>query len=161
MKETLLTPDGLERARDELERLKTAGRQALAERIRQAVSTDADTIASADFLAVREEQALLESRIARLEQRLSAVRVVAPDAGNEIVDLGERVRLRNLETGARQEYELVASLEVDPAAGRISVESPLGLALLGRRCGEVAVVDAPRGRARYQILAIEAAGVAA
>jgi transcription elongation factor GreA len=71
-----------------------------------------------------------------------------------VVDLGERVRLRDLKTGARHEYELVGTLEADPATGRISAESPLGRALIGRRRGEVAVFQSPRGRRRLKILRV-------
>jgi transcription elongation factor GreA len=155
MKETLITVDGFARLCEDLERLKTTGRSEMTARIRHAVSTDADASANADYLAAREEQALLEARIARLEERLTEARVVEPDAANGVVDLGERVRLRDLDTGARHEYELVGSLEADPAAGRISAESPLGRALIGRRRGEVALVDAPKGPVRFRILGIE------
>jgi transcription elongation factor GreA len=155
MKETLITVDGFARLCEDLERLKTIGRREMTERIRHAVSTDADASANADYLAAREEQALLEARIARLEHGLTAARVVEPDADNGVVDLGERVRLRDLDTGARHEFELVGSLEADPGAGRISAESPLGRALIGRRRGDVALVDAPKGQVRFRILGIE------
>lgn len=155
MNETLITPAGLARLSDELERLRTAGRQAITERIGTARSTDADATTNADYQAAREEQALLESRIARLEHRLSLARVVEPDATNDVVDVGERVRLHDLETDSQLEYDLVGSLEADPAAGRVSAESPLGRALIGRRRGEVAVVEAPKGRRRLRILTVK------
>jgi transcription elongation factor GreA len=155
MKQMMITQAGLLRFEEELGRLKTAGRQEIAARLRLALSTDADTSASADYLAAREEQALLEARIARLESRLDAARVAEPDVRNGVVDLGERVRLRDLDTGAKHEYELVGSLEAEPAAGRISAESPVGQALIGRRRGDVALVDAPRGRMRFRIVAID------
>ncbi len=154
MNETLTTPAGLVRLSDELERMRTSGRQAVIERIRTAASTDADADANADYQAAREEQALLEARIAQLEQRLAVALVAEPDAGNDVVDLGERVLLRDLKTGARHEYELVGTLEADPAAGRISAVSPLGRALMGRRRGEVAVFQSPRGPRRMRILTV-------
>lgn len=154
MNETLITPAGLARLSDELERLRTSGRQEIAERIRAAISTDADPSANADYQTAREEQALLEARIARLEQRLAVAQVAEPDAANDVVDLGERVRLHDLETGARLEYELVGSLEADPTAGRISAGSPLGTALIGRRRGEVVVVEAPKGQRRLRIVTV-------
>jgi transcription elongation factor GreA len=157
MKETLITPAGLVRLTKELERLKTSGRREITERIRHAIATDADASANSDYLAAREEQALLEFKIARLEQRLDTVRVAKPDARNGVLDVGERVRLRDLDTGARYEYEVVGALEADPAAGRISVESPLGRAVIGRRRGEVAVVEAPAGPVHVRIIAIEPA----
>jgi transcription elongation factor GreA len=154
MRETLITVEGLARLSAELERLRTFGRREITERLRAAMSTDADASANADYQAAREEQALLEARIDRLERQLDAARVAGPDAGNDVVDLGERVRLRDLETGKRLEYELVGTFEADPAAGRISAESPLGRALLGRRKGEVAVVEAPRGLRQLRITSI-------
>jgi transcription elongation factor GreA len=157
MKERLITAAGLARLREELERLKTSGRSEIAERLRQAVSTEADPSANADYLEAREEQARLEARITRLEERLAAARLVEPDDANGTVDVGERVRLRDLDTGSKVEYELVGSFEGDPAAGRISAESPVGQALIGRRPGEIAVVQAPKGEIRLRIVSIEAA----
>lgn len=154
MHETLITPAGLARLGDELDRLRTFGRQEITERIRAAIATDADASANADYQAAREEQGLLEARIAQLEQRLESARVVEPDASNSVLDLGERVRIRDLDTGARHEYELVGSLEADPGLGRISAASPLGQALIGRRRGETAVVEAPAGRRRFTILSV-------
>ena len=154
MNELLITPEGLARLTDELERLRTEGRRAAAERIRVAVSTDLDLNANADYQAAREEQALLEQRISRLEAQLAEAEVARPDAGNDVIDLGERVRLRDLETGSRLEYEVVGSFEANPGAGRISAASPLGRALMGRRRGEVAFVDAPKGPRRLKIVSV-------
>ena len=157
MRETLITPAGLARLSDELERLETEGRREVTERIRRAAATDADVNANPDYLAAREEQALLEYKIARLAERLAAARLAEPDAGNGLVDVGERVRVRDLDTGRRHVYELVGALEADPAAGRVSVDSPFGRAIIGRRRGDVVVVEAPRGRIRVRILGIDAA----
>src|SRR5512142_101463 len=98
MKEMPITAEGLARLERELDRLKTTGRMEVAERLRESIETDADASANGDYLAAREEQALLEARIIRLEQRLDAARVVEPDAANGVVDLGERVRLRDLDS---------------------------------------------------------------
>ena len=84
MKETLITPAGLARLSEELEQLKASGRREIAERLRHAISTDADASANGDYLAAREEQALLELKIARLEQQLDTARVAEPDAGNGV-----------------------------------------------------------------------------
>ena len=157
MNETLITPAGLARLSEKLDWLKTVGRDEITDRLRQAAASDADLNANADYLSAREEQALLEGKIVRLEQRLDAIQVAEADPGNDLLDLGERVRLRDLKTGTHVEYELVGSFEADPRAGRISAASPLGRAVLGRRSGEIALVDAPKGRFRYKILAIEPA----
>lgn len=155
MGETEITREGLARLNDELERLTTDGRRDIAERLRHAVASEANAGESADFLDVREEQARLEQRIALLEQRLRTVRVVEAEPGNDRVDLGEMVRLHDLDSGEQFELELVGPLEANPTAGRVSTQSPVGRAILGRRYGDIAEVDAPRGRLRFEILAVE------
>jgi transcription elongation factor GreA len=156
MNELLITPTGLTRLAAELERLKTAERRASAERLRRAAEMDGDRTTSTDFLIARQEHALLEAKIARLEERLATIQVVEADGANNVVDLGERVRLRNLDTGARVEFELVGTLEADLQAGKISAASPLGRTILGRRKGEIAVVNTPKRKTRYKILSISA-----
>jgi transcription elongation factor GreA len=136
VEETLITPAGLSRLIDRLEQL-TA---------RRAEVTDHD------------DEALLEWRIAELESRLDIVRLAEPDPDNGVVDVGELVRLRDLDSAAWVEYEVVGPLEADPVAGRISLASPLGRALLGRRKGEAVEVEAPGGRFRFRILRIGLAG---
>jgi transcription elongation factor GreA len=155
LNDVLITWAGFSRANEHLQHLKTAGRREITERIRNALLTETNAGESADYLDAREEQARLERKIAELERRLTNARIVVPDAGNGVVDVGERVRLRDRDAKATLEYELVGSLESDPAAGRISAASPVGRALLGRRKGEIAVVDAPKGRLEYEILEIE------
>jgi len=154
MHETVITRDGLLRLSEELERLKTDGRRDIAERLRQATA-EANPAENGDYLHAREEQALLERRIALLEGRLRSARLVEPRLGNGRVDVGERVRVRNLASGERLDLELVGPLEADPAAGRISIASPLGKAIEGLRRGEIADVDAPRGRLQFRVLAVE------
>jgi transcription elongation factor GreA len=154
MREPVITRPGLERLFAELDRLRTEGRREVAERIRHVLATEASAVESSDYLDAREQQALLELRIARMEEWLSQVRVAEPDGDNDVLDVGERVLLRDLATGEAVEYELVGPLEADPAAGRVSCESPLGRAVVGRSAGAVAVVNAPRGRRRFEILAI-------
>ena len=155
MREALITPDGLARLTEEFEHLCHIGRRQVAERIRHAVSTDANAVENADYHDAREEQALLERRIAILQERIASAQLVEPDPSNGSVDVGEWVRLRDLDTGEKVEVELVGSFEGDPFEGRISVASPLGEALLGRRLGEVAIVEAPKGRVRFKILGID------
>jgi transcription elongation factor GreA len=104
----------------------------------------------------REDQTLLEQRIAVIEDRLRSARVVEPQLGNGRIDLGEWARLRDLDSGERLEVELVGPYESDPAAGRISIASPLGRAIAGLRRGQVAAVDAPRGTLHFEVLAVEA-----
>jgi transcription elongation factor GreA len=158
---TVITRDGLARLEAELEELTTEGRREIAERLRYALSAEANADENADLHHAREEQAQLERRIAILEHRIGRAEPVDPDASNGVIDVGERVRLRDLETGTKLEYDLVGSLESDVFAGRISSASPLGRALVGLRKGQVAEVDAPRGLRRVKVLAIETSRLAA
>lgn len=162
MNEMLITPAGLARLEAELDRLRTEGRRDAAERLRHAAGAEADVTESVDYRIAREEKDRLEARIAQLEQRLAQTEIAEADDGNGVIDLGERVRLRNLDTGMRMEYEVVGTLEADLPSGRISAVSPLGRALLGKRRGDIVLVDAPGGAWRFKILRIEpayAAGV--
>ena len=130
MDSTAITARGLERLSEELERLTTDGRREIAERLRHAAASAANSTENADYFAACTDQARLEQRIALLQ------------------DLGERVRVRDLDSGERLEFELVGPHEFDPAAGRISTVSPLGKAIAGLRRGQIADVDTPRGRLR-------------
>jgi transcription elongation factor GreA len=129
MNETVITPEGLARLREELARLRRMRNGSV--------------------------ESLLDRRIAMLEARLRAARLVEPQPGNGRVDVGERVRLHDLDSGERLELELVGSLEADPSEGRISVVSPLGKAVVGLRRGQVAGVDTPLGRRHVKVVAVE------
>lgn len=153
----VMTRGGFEQAVAQLEQLKTVDRRRIADRIRDALTAESNPAESADYIDAREEQARLERKITTLEHRLAHAEISEPDATNGVVDLGERIRLRDLETDETAEYELVGSLESDPDSGRISAASPVGRALLGRRAGDITVVDAPGGRRHFEILAIAAA----
>jgi transcription elongation factor GreA len=161
MNETVITRAGLERLSEELERLTTDGRREIAERLRHAADGESDYLENTAYLAARDDQALLERRIALLEARLRSAQIVEPQPGNGRVDVGERVRLRDLESGERLELELVGPLEADAMAGRISIVSPVGRAIVGLRRGQVAEVDAPRGKRLFRVTVVEAPGHAA
>jgi transcription elongation factor GreA len=155
MNEFVITPEGRTRLEAELEHLTNEGRREIAERLEHAAAGESNRAENAEYLTVCEDQALLERRIALLTERLLSAEVIEPQLGNGRVDVGERVRVRELESGARLELELVGTLESDAAAGRISVASPLGRAILGLRRGEIAEVDAPRGKLQFRVLAVE------
>jgi transcription elongation factor GreA len=154
MVETVITSEGLARLNAELEDLRTNGRREIAERIRTAVLTNANVAESAEYHEARDDQATLERRIAVLEERIALAELADPDGTNGLVDVGERVRVRDIESGRRLQFELVGALEADVSRGRVSVLSPVGRALVGRKRGEVAVVDAPQGERRLKILSI-------
>lgn len=154
MVETVITREGLARLTYELEQLRTHGRREIAERLRAAVATNVNVAESAEYHEVRDDQAALERRIAVIEERIALAELAAPDATNGLVDVGELVGVRDVESGRRVQFELVGALEADVSKGRVSVHSPVGRALVGRRRGEVAVVDAPQGEVRLKILSI-------
>ena len=156
MDDPVITRKGLERLNDELERLKTDGRRDVAERLRRAATSEANPAQNIEYVDARQELISLEQRIALLEGRLRSARMVEPCVGNGRVDVGERVRVRDLASGERLEVELVGPLERDLAAGRVSVVSPLGKALVGLRRGEIADVPTPRGSRSFKVLAVEA-----
>lgn len=156
MQGNVITRDGLARLSEELERLTTEGRREIAERLGRVASTEANRGESADYLGAREDQERLERRIALLEERLRSASVVEPQLGNGRIDVGERVRLRDVASGKRLVVELVGQHESDASAGRISVASPLGRAIVGLRRGQIAEVDAPQGTRLFKVLAVEA-----
>ena len=146
MHELVITTEGFERLGQELERLKSEERRRIADRLRQAMTSEANLAQNMEYSDARDQKLQLERRIGLLRERLRSARIVEPCLGNGRVDLGERVRVREVVSGHSLELELVGQLEGDLAAGRVSVASPLGQALVGLRKGEIAKVDAPRGR---------------
>lgn len=161
MDDLVITREGFDRLYEQLERLKSDERRRVADRLRRATTTEANLTQNMEYLDAREEKLQLERRIYLLRERLRAARVVAPRLGNGRVDPGERVRVRDVASGTSLELELVGQLEADVAAGRVSVASPLGQALVGLRKGEIANIDAPRGRFAFEVLAIEVPAPAA
>jgi transcription elongation factor GreA len=155
MQESVITRSGFDRLSEELEQLKSEGRRSIADRLRWTAACEANLAETAERSDAREAQVRLERRIAVLEERLRSARILEPCLGNGRVDLGERVRVRDVSSGKPFEVELVGPLEADLAAGRVSVASPLGRALVGLREGEIAAVDAPRGRLAFEVLAVE------
>ena len=157
-KEVLLTPEGLEKLRAEAEHLRGEGRRQVAQRISEALQTGGELSENQEYLDAKEEQARLEQRLARLDERLANARVIRrtrkpPDA----VAVGTKVRLKDMDANETVEYRIVGSAEADPAQQKLSNESPVGRAIIGRKKGEVVEVAAPRGSLKYKILDIKAA----
>lgn len=154
-KEVLLTLDGLARLEKELEHLKTVRRRQVAARIRQALEFG-DISENSEYDDAKNEQAFVEGRILTLEKMLRNARLIENDGeGIDVVSVGSKIRLRDLEYGDEFDYTLVGSAEADPSAARISNESPVGKAVIGKREGTVVEVQAPAGLLRYEILRIE------
>ncbi len=157
MKEVILTRDGYEKLKQEIETLSTDRRREIAERIRVAREFG-DIAENAEYDAAKNEQALLEARIARLEERLLAARVIEEsDVTTDVVSVGTMVKLKDMDVGDEVEYHIVGSAEANPAERKVSNESPVGRAIIGHKKGEVVEVSAPRGALKYKILDIKAA----
>jgi transcription elongation factor GreA len=148
----MLTADGAERLQAELRELTEVRRPEVIARIRAAKELG-DLRENADYTAAREEQSFLEGRIQALEGRLREAVVTAPPAAGDGAHIGSRVTVEV--DGIESVYTLVGSAEADPSAGRLSVASPVGKALVGARAGDEVDVQTPRGRAAYRVLAVE------
>jgi len=156
-KEVILTPQGYEKLKEEIENLRTVKRREVAERIRVAREFG-DIQENAEYDDAKNDQALLEHRIALLEDRLRDARVIeAGDITTDVVSVGTLVRLRDVDAKKTFEYHIVGSAEANPAENKLSNESPVGRAILGRKKGEVVEVTAPRGALKFKILEIKAA----
>jgi len=157
VKEVILTPEAYEKPKQEIEYLSTEKRREVADRIRQAREFG-DIAENSEYDDAKNEQALLEHRIAMLEERLVAARVINKrEIAKDVVSVGSKVRLRDVEANKTFEYHIVGSAEANPAENRVSNESPVGKAILGKKKGEVVEVVAPRGALKFKILEIKAA----
>lgn len=147
----ILTPDGLARFEKELERLRTVDRREVAERIRESKQFG-EFAENAEYEEAKIEQAFIEGRIRDLKSVLQHAQVLrVEDIPTDVVGLGSSLVVSDIETGDEWELTLVGSVESDPDADRISDESPIGQALLGKRAGDEISVDVPDGRVRYRI----------
>ena len=151
---SFFTREGLEKLKDELHQLKTKGRADMARQIQEA-RDKGDLSENAEYDAAKDAQGMLEMQIARLEQMLATARVMDESQ----IDTGKvqpltTVRLRNLANQAEMKYTLVSEKEADFKAGKISVGSPIGQGLLGKKVGEVAEVQVPSGLMRLEVLEI-------
>jgi transcription elongation factor GreA len=152
--ESYLTPEGAALVKAELAELTGAKREELARRLRDAIR-QGDLSENADYIMAKEDQAFLEGRILELTHLLKNAVVVDNGRGEaEVVSVGRRVTVQ--EDGESPEvFDLVGAKEASPRAGKISNESPIGRALLGKRVGEIAQADTPAGTLVFKILKIE------
>ena len=149
-----LTKDGLAKIQQELEQLKHVRRPQVAERIRESKEL-ASTQNNAEYDDAKNEQAFVEGRILTLEQLIQDAVIIDEEQAHHAsqVQIGSTVSVTNAE-GKKQEFNIVGSTEADPAKGRISNDSPVGLALLGKRVGAEVLVDVPKGVMRFTITKI-------
>lgn len=156
MPETYLTPEGAAKLRAELEDLTTVKRVELARRLREAIQMG-DLSENADYIMAKEEQAFLEGRIQELQQTLSAATIIndKTNVGSTTVRVGCTVTIREKGEAESERYMLVGAKEASPRERKISNESPIGRAILGKRVGDVATADTPGGKIQFEILKIE------
>lgn len=154
-KEVILTPSGLQKLEEELDNLKTVKRKEVAERIKIAIGYG-DLSENSEYEDAKNEQAFIEGRIITLEKMLRNARVISDDEVNtDTVSIGSTVIVKDLEFGDEIEYTIVGSAESDPLENRISNESPVGEALLGKTKGTVVDVNVPAGVIQYEIIDIQ------
>jgi transcription elongation factor GreA len=157
VKEVILTPEGFKKLKEEIEYLSTEKRREVADRIRIAREFG-DIAENAEYDDAKNEQALLEHRIAVLEERMRAARVIEKkEISKDVVSIGSHVKLRDIDAKQTIEYHIVGSAEANPAEHKLSNESPVGKAIIGKKKGEVVEVSAPRGSLKFKIMEIKAA----
>ena len=153
-KEFLLTQEGYDKLEEELENLKVVKRKEVAERIKVAISFG-DLSENAEYDEAKKEQAQVEERILKLGNMVrKAVIIDESKIDLNVVTIGSIVKVKDLEFDEEVEYTIVGSTEADPYDGKISNESPVGKALLGRAAKEVVEVQVPDGVAKFEILEI-------
>ena len=153
-REVILTARGLKKIEEELDQLRTVHRKRVADRIRESMHFG-EMGENSEFEDAKNEQAFVEGRIEELRQILAMARVIeSEDVLTDSVSVGSVVRVKDLETADEWEWNIVGTVEADPAENRISNESPVGKALMQRKIGDVAVVEIPAGVAKYEVLDI-------
>ena len=157
-REALITKEGLDKLKAEIEHLQTVKRREVAERIKEAREFG-DISENAEYDDAKNEQALLEQRIAQLEERLRRATVIdEKDLGTDEVRVGSIVHVKDQKSGDSQKFQIVGSTEADPLEHKLSNESPIGKALVGRKRNEIVTVEVPRGpKKKLKITKIEKA----
>jgi transcription elongation factor GreA len=149
-----LTREGYDAVEQELHYLKVVRRKEIADRLHNALG-EGELIENAELEEARREQSYVEGRILGLEEQLRKATIIDTlDRVNDVVSIGSRVKIQEDGESTAEEYFVVGSAEADPRNGKISNESPLGLALLGKRVGEKATVQAPAGDIVFKVIAL-------
>lgn len=154
-KETILTAEGLEKLKTELHQLITVEREEIKERLAVAIS-HGDLSENSEYDEAKNDQAQNEDRIKLLEYQIKTA-VIIDESSREkgVVSLGSKILLKDMEDGEEEVYFLVGTTEADPFANKISNESPVGSAILGKKAGDVVKVNTPAGELAYQLVNVE------
>ena len=154
-KKVVLTYEGLKKLEDELEDLKTVKRKEVAEKIKEARG-QGDLSENAEYDAAKEEQGEIESRIVVIEKMLRNAEVIDDDeVGSDVITVGSRVKIWDMEFEEEIDFKIVGSTEANSLQGKISNESPVGKALIGREVGDSVIVETQSGEIEYKVLKIE------
>lgn len=154
-KETILTLAGLQKLEDELENLRSVKRQEVAERIKIAISYG-DISENSEYDDAKNEQAFVEGRIIELEKMIRTAKIIDDTSiSKDVVTLGSKVVVEDVGLKEKETYVLVGTTEADPSENRISNESPVGAAILGKKVGAKISVSTPAGALFYKIISIE------
>ena len=148
-----MTKEGLEALRAELDELETTGRQEIAKQIKTAREWG-DLKENAEYHAAKDAQAHLETRILQIRERVDNATVVEKQSGGDRVAFGTTVEVEDEASGRRTTYTLVSAAEAVPSQGKLSFDSPVGIALHDKRVDEVAIVQTPSGERRLRVVAI-------
>lgn len=158
-KEVLLTEEGLEKLKQELEYLKTQKRHEVAQRLKEAIA-QGDLSENAEYDAAKDEQAFVEGRITQLENMIRNAKIInLEEAEKDAVGIGTRVTIQECSPageldGDKDTYIIVGSTEANPDSGKISNESPLGSNLIGKKVGDIVQYSAPGGSISFKIIEI-------
>lgn len=150
-KDAILTPEGLEKLKAELIELKEKGRKEVIERIRNAKEFG-DLSENAEYEDAKNQQSFVEGRIQELDETIKHAKIISKSADKSVVNVGDKVVIDCGE--GRESYEIVGVNESDPLSGKISVESPIANAIVGKKVGEVITVPTPDGERKCKILVI-------
>ena len=148
------TEEGLKKLKDELHHMKTVLRPSISDQIAEA-RDKGDLSENAEYDAAKEAQGLLEMKISKLETIVAKARIIDESAmDNSKVFILSKVKIKNVANGMEMEYTLVAENEADLKAKKISVDSPIGKGLLGKKQGEIADVETPNGIIKFEVVEI-------
>ncbi|MEJ2486440.1 MAG: transcription elongation factor GreA [Anaerolineales bacterium] len=151
--EYLITKEGLKKLKEELEDMKTRQRDELSKRLRFAIQ-QGDLSENADYHKAKEDQAFLEGRIREYEETIAGAKIIDGSNNNGVIDVGSHITIQE-GSYPEERYHMVGAREANPMEGRISNESPIGKALLGRKAGDTVTVETPGGAMELKILSVE------
>ena len=153
-KSVLLSADGLKKLQEKLDHLKSVKRLEVADRLKAAIALG-DLSENSEYDDAKNEQAFLEGEIAELEEKIRHAKIIENSVDSNVVSMGSKIVLKDLEFNETDEYQLVGSTEADPDEGKISNESPVGAAIIGKSVGEVVEVHVGENIINYEIMEIK------